>query len=99
MNTRARLCTVALFASASSVMFSQAPPARVDFGRDVQPIFRQQCYSCHGSTQQMNGFRLDRRKDAMRGGTANPGIIRPGNADASFFMARIAGNAFGPQMP
>src|SRR5881227_4038049 len=74
-------------------------PATVDFGRDVQPILRQQCYGCHGPSQQMNGFRLDRRKDAMRGGTVNPGIIRPGNADASFLMARISGSLAGPQMP
>ena len=62
--------------------------ARVDFGRDVQPILRQQCYSCHGPDQQMNGFRLDRRRDAMRGGTTNPGIIRPGNSGASLLMSR-----------
>src|SRR6476660_10177961 len=74
-------------------------PARVDFGRDVQPILRQHCYGCHGPNQQMNGFRLDRRRDAMRGGTANPGIIRPGNAAASLLMARITGDTAGPQMP
>ena len=45
------------------------PPTAVDFVRDVQPILRQRCYGCHGSTQQMNGFRLDRRSDALRGGT------------------------------
>ena len=73
--------------------------ARVDFGRDVQPILRQQCYGCHGPSQQMNGFRLDRRRDAMRGGTASPGIIRPGNAAASLLMARITGDTAGPQMP
>src|SRR6266487_6793866 len=64
-------------------------PAPVDFVRDVQPILRQQCYGCHGPTQQMNGFRLDRRREAMRGGTASPGIIRPGNSAASLLMARI----------
>ncbi|HLW79234.1 MAG TPA: c-type cytochrome domain-containing protein, partial [Terriglobia bacterium] len=44
-------------------------PAKVDFRRDVQPIFKTYCVGCHGPTQQMNGFRLDRRSDAMRGGT------------------------------
>jgi ankyrin repeat protein len=48
---------------------SAQSPARVDFGRDVQPIFRQQCYSCHGPTTHQAGFRLDRRADALRGGT------------------------------
>jgi ankyrin repeat protein len=84
--------------TAGGAGYAQAP-ARVDFGRDVQPILRQQCYSCHGPSQQMNGFRLDRRKDAMRGGTTNPGIIRPGDADVSFLMIRITGNSGGPQMP
>ncbi len=39
--------------------FAQAP-AKVDFGRDVRPILNQHCVGCHGQTQQMNGFRLDR---------------------------------------
>ena len=37
-------------------------PAKVDFGRDVLPIFKAQCYSCHGPAQQLNGFRLDRAR-------------------------------------
>src|SRR5260221_5930518 len=78
--------------------FAQTPSI-VDFGRDVQPILRQQCYGCHGLTQQMNGFRLDRRRDAMRGSTISPGIIRPNNGEASLLLARIAGTSAGPQMP
>ena len=31
---------------------------RVDFGKDVQPIFRQNCVPCHGPAQQINGLRL-----------------------------------------
>jgi len=81
---------------------SQQPAAAiatVDFGRDVQPILRQQCYSCHGPSQQMNGFRLDRRREAMRGGTTSPGIIRPGSSQTSLLFYRVAGNQAGPQMP
>ncbi len=44
-------------------------PSRVDFRKDVQPLLRANCIGCHGPTQQMNGFRLDRRSAAMRGGT------------------------------
>ena len=79
--------------------FAAQDAGRVDFGRDVLPIFRQQCYGCHGPTQQMNGFRLDRRRDAMRGGTASPGVIRPGNSEASLLFFRIATRLAGPQMP
>src|SRR3954469_23422734 len=71
--------------------------ARVDFGEDVQPIFRDSCYSCHGPDQQMNGFRLDRRTDAMRGGGQTN--IGPGNADGSRLYHRLIGTKFGSQMP
>jgi ankyrin repeat protein len=72
-----------------------APP--VDFVRDVQPIFRQRCHGCHGPSQQMSGFRLDRRSDAMRGGTI--AVIGPGNSEGSRMYQRLIGDAFGPQMP
>jgi ankyrin repeat protein len=71
--------------------------SRVDFARDVQPILRQQCYSCHGPDKQKNGLRLDRRKDAMRGGTI--AVIGPGNADGSRLYQRLVGSEFGTQMP
>lgn len=72
-------------------------PAPVDFVRDVQPILRQHCYGCHGPTQQMNGFRLDRRRDAMRGGTI--AVIGPGNSEGSRLYQRLIGNRYGQQMP
>ena len=40
-------------------------PAKVDFARDVQPLLRANCYSCHGSSLQSGGFRLDLRRDSM----------------------------------
>lgn len=79
--------------------FAQAPAKldRVDFVRDVQPIFRQSCYGCHGPSQQMNGFRLDRRSDARRGGTI--AVIGPGNSAGSRLYLRLIGSEFGQQMP
>ncbi len=75
----------------------QAPP-RVDFVRDVQPLLRQRCISCHGPSQQMAGLRLDRRRDAMRGSTFGT-VIGPGNGDASRLFLRISSDTRGPQMP
>ena len=75
----------------------QQPPARIDFVRDVQPILTESCIGCHGPAQQMNGFRLDRRRDAMRGGTL--AVIGPGNSEGSRMYQRLVGNAFGIQMP
>jgi ankyrin repeat protein len=71
--------------------------AKVDFARDVQPIFKTYCVGCHGPTQQMNGFRLDRRSSAMRGGTIAD--IGPGNSAGSRLYLRLIGDQYGVQMP
>src|SRR5262245_12748892 len=91
-----RTCGPLLVLAAVSVVSGQ-PPARVDFRRDVQPILSEHCYSCHGPEQQMNGFRLDRRADAMRGGSQSD--IGPGNAEGSRLYHRLIGTQFGTRMP
>lgn len=84
-------------ACTTAVALAARLPAGIDFKRDVQPIFRDHCISCHGPDQQMNGFRLDRRADAMRGGTQSD--IGPGNAQGSRLYHRLTGSSLGPQMP
>ena len=71
--------------------------AKLDFGRDVRPILKTYCIGCHGPTQQMNGFRLDRRRDAMRGGTI--AVIGPGNSAGSRLYQRLIGDQYGLRMP
>ncbi len=83
------LVIAALTASALGATFSAQAPDTVDFVRDVQPIFRQNCYGCHGPTQQSNNLRLDRRRDAMRGGTI--AVIGPGNSGGSHLYLRLIG--------
>ncbi|HEX7139124.1 MAG TPA: ankyrin repeat domain-containing protein [Vicinamibacterales bacterium] len=73
------------------------PAGKIDFQHDVQPILNNHCVSCHGPELQMNGLRLDRRADALRGGTQTD--IGPGNADGSRLYHRLIGTNFGPQMP
>ena len=71
--------------------------AKVDFRRDIQPLFREQCIGCHGPSQQMGGMRLDRRSSAManRGGTG----IGPGNAAGSRLYLKLSGTKAGTRMP
>ncbi len=75
-------------------ILSAQTPAKVDFGRDVLPILRQNCVSCHGPAQQNSGLRLD-RKSAVLG---RRGVV-PGSSENSFLFHRISGSAFGMQMP
>jgi mono/diheme cytochrome c family protein len=65
---------------------------RVDFARDVMPIFEESCVGCHGPEQQMAGLRLDRR--AAISGTR----IRPGSSATSRVYLRISSSDFGQQM-
>src|SRR5215471_12604930 len=81
------------------IVFAQTP-AKVDFGRDVQPIFKTQCYGCHGPSQQINNLRLDRRRNAMPNRVGSNGAtIIPGNSAGSRLYQRVSGNKSGLQMP
>ena len=92
-------CIASIFLGtlALSAALSHPVSGKVDFRRDVQPLLKQFCIECHGPTQQMHGFRLDRRRDAMRGGTVV--MIKPGSAETSRMYLKLIGNQYGPQMP
>src|SRR5439155_18732878 len=71
-------------------------PVKVDFGRDVLPLLRQNCVGCHGPTKQMNSYRLDRRSVALRGPAP---VIVPSNSAASRLYLRLTASDFGSPMP
>src|SRR5689334_3276373 len=88
---------LALVAASYATLRAEAP-AKVDFRRDVQPIFKSNCYGCHGPAQQMNNFRLDRRRDAVRGGTI--AVIAPGSSQSSHLYLRLTSqDHMGAPMP
>jgi ankyrin repeat protein len=72
-------------------------PGKVDFRRDIQPLFQEKCIGCHGPSQQSAGMRLDRRSSAMQA----RGSVRlgPGNSAASMVYLRISGTRYGTRMP
>lgn len=73
-------------------------PKKIDFTRDVQPIFKTSCYTCHGSDGQQAGLRLDHKAAAMKGGVSGPSIV-PGHSDKSALLARVLGQGGKPRMP
>jgi ankyrin repeat protein len=79
-----------------TTMLAAQQPAKVDYARDVQPLLRQNCVSCHGPMKQNGGLRLDRKSSAMK---ALSRRIVPGNSANSFIYHRVAGTEYGPQMP
>ena len=74
--------------------------AEVDFGRDVQPILADRCYTCHGPDEKARKakLRLDQRDAALalHGGEA---AIVPGNLDDSLLVKRILSEDPDEQMP
>lgn len=71
--------------SAVEVDTSKLPPAaarKVDFTRDIQPIFESRCYDCHGPKKQEAGLRWDQKSAALKGGESGPAIILGKSVDS-----------------
>jgi hypothetical protein len=69
------------------------PPAaktKVDFSRDIEPIFKERCQICHGAATQSGGLRLDTRVGAMAGGNSGA-VIKPGDSANSKLIQLVAG--------
>ena len=80
----------------------QLPPVadrEIDFLRDVDPIFQQHCYMCHGDEAAMNGYSLWRRKSAVRGGYSGQPAIQQGDSANSRLIHLIAGLEENLRMP
>ncbi len=85
-------------ATAVGLAFSSTVSAQADFVRDIEPVFHERCYTCHGPSVQMNGLRLDSRDAALKGGYAGPVII-PGNSTASRLIERVSSAKEAFRMP
>jgi hypothetical protein len=73
---------VALLLGVSVPGLGAADDPAVDFGRDVQPILRDHCLSCHSKTKRKGQLRLDSRSSAFKGGQGGQAIL-PGKGRES----------------
>src|ERR1044072_4220326 len=89
-----------LWTCASGVGLRAQAPAKIDFARDVQPLLRENCVSCHGPSRQMRGLRLDRRRSALPNRVGSNGAsIVPGDSEHSKVYLRLTATQPGVQMP
>lgn len=88
MNSRfvVPLLTLTILTSAA---FAQ-PAKKIDYAKDVQPIFASACYKCHGEKRSESSFRLDRKADALKGGDIGKAIL-PGKASESPLIRYVSG--------
>jgi hypothetical protein len=78
---------------------ANAAPTGIDFARDVQPIFVNRCYDCHGVQKQKSDFRLDDRAVALHGGESGKPAIVPGKSRESGLMQRVTSSNADEMMP
>lgn len=83
----------ALAAVANCWQPNAAAQQKIDFVRDIQPIFAASCAGCHGAKKQAAGLRLDSKKIALSK------VILPGKAAESALYQRIAGIGDQARMP
>src|SRR5947207_10139788 len=89
-----------LFISLVCLLFCATLSAeeKIDFARDVQPIFKSACYQCHGPDKQKGKLRLDAKPLALHGGKSGKSIV-PGHPDQSELFKRITSNDDEQRMP
>jgi len=79
---------------------SAAEPERVDFSRQVLPLFADRCFACHGPDEDTReaDFRLDLRASVFDRDSESP-LIVPGNSRKSPLFERISSHDPGLKMP
>jgi mono/diheme cytochrome c family protein len=75
-----------------------AQQSKVDFVRDVRPIFEAACAKCHFGEKVRGELHLDNKALALKGGISGA-VIVPGNAQASRLVHRVLGLNGEKRMP
>jgi hypothetical protein len=76
----------------------QAEAAEVDYSRDIKPLLRERCYTCHGALQQKAKLRLDTVQSMLQGGKSGP-ILSRGDASKSLLLERVSTSHLDERMP
>ena len=71
---------------------------KVDFGKDVKPIFSTHCTSCHSSRVSKSGLNLTSADTISQGGSVSGPVVIPGKSAESPLIKFMTGEAQ-PRMP
>ncbi len=55
---------------------------RVDFAKEIKPIFESSCIECHGRGKDEGGFKIDSRETLLKGGDSGPAVIVGKSSDS-----------------
>jgi len=83
----------AVFAKMTPEQAANLPPPathKIDFTKEIKPIFEASCVKCHGRGKAKGGFNLENRDTALSGGDSGPAIV-PGKSADSYLIELVAG--------
>jgi mono/diheme cytochrome c family protein len=92
----ARWTTAALLVAATTTAARADAP--VDYTREIKPILRQHCVTCHGAKVTKGKLRLDTADLAIKGGSSGPAVV-PGKASESYLIDAVKGINGATKMP
>lgn len=75
-----------------------APAKKVDFKKEIAPLFKAHCNSCHAGSKAAGGLDLSTVKGIQKGGASGK-LVVAGKPDQSLLMKRILGKGGLPRMP
>ncbi len=81
---------------------SSEPQAPLSFARDIEPIFRNQCFGCHQGAKQLGRYNMTDFASLVAGGESESAAIVPGKPDESYLVQQITpvgGHAEMPKSP
>jgi len=60
----------------------------VSYYRDIEPILKQNCVSCHQAAMAAGGLSVDAPENVLQGGASGPAVV-PGKAQRSILYQRL----------
>jgi hypothetical protein len=91
------LClTIAFLVLAAPIpeLHAQGP----DYVKNIKPLLRERCYSCHGGLKQKKGLRLDTAAAIFKGSSDGP-VLERGNPSQSRIIQRVTATDPEQRMP
>ncbi|MFQ5731309.1 MAG: PSD1 and planctomycete cytochrome C domain-containing protein [Planctomycetaceae bacterium] len=83
----------AVFATSAS-----AADGTVDYRKQIKPLLKHRCVTCHGPLRRKGGLRLDAAKFIRKGGESDSAIV-PGKPDESLLVDVLTGKGGLTRMP
>ncbi len=78
---------------------SAAETPRADFERDVLPLLKERCFTCHDGHKHISGLRLDVKARALKGGESGKPAVVPGDSAKSELIRRVTSSDDAVAMP